>query len=80
MEVFLSCEINLDRARPGTPAAVRTVEKVQAALSRALGYLANVEKIMSGPPSVEWLLNGDALARYIVFLVANRCARLPAAA
>lgn len=73
VHVFYSCEVNLDRARPGTPAAVRTVQRVLDAMARALGYLKNVEKYAAGPPSVDWLLDGELLARYIVFLMAARC-------
>ena len=76
IEVYYSMEINLERARPGTPAAVRTVEKVKSVLARALGFLVNVDHL-DGPPTVEWLLDGNALARYISYLMANRCVQRP---
>ena len=73
MESYYSSAINLERPRPGQPAAEATLIKWKRAAQRFGGYVKHVER-RPQPPSLEMLVDGGLLARYISFLFDTRCA------
>ncbi len=62
--------VHLDRS--GASHSARTVESVSGSALRFLGYLRNVERV-PGPSSLAEVLDGEALARYVAFLLTVRC-------
>jgi len=59
--------LNLERARPGSPAATATVEKYVSSLLRYLGFCVRVQGVKGA--SATLLLRGDVLMRYLAFMV-----------
>jgi hypothetical protein len=70
---YLSAHINLDRPASSAPNAPSTVSKVSEDVARYLGYLINVEG-RPGVASMEWLLDGEAIMRFVAWAQHIRCA------
>jgi hypothetical protein len=73
VERWYASTINLERPRPGAPAADATLAKWQQSTLGLLGYVINVERRRI-PPSLDVLLDGGLLARFTAFLLETRCA------
>lgn len=73
LSVYLSAHINLDRPASSAPNAPSTVSKVIEDSARYLGYLSNVEE-RPGVASMECLLDGEAIMRYVGWAHHIRCA------
>lgn len=70
---YYTSPINLERPRPGQPAADATLDKWLKATRRLVGYVIHVEGRKQAP-SLEPLLDGSLLSRYVAFLFDTRCA------
>lgn len=73
-KMYSTAAVQLDR--PGGVQAARSVDNVLASALRFLGFVSRVER-HAAPPTLLWVLDGEALARYVSFSLTVRCVALP---
>ena len=69
-KLYSTAAVQLDR--PGGVQAARSVDNVLASALRFLGFVSRVER-NAAPPTLTWVLDGEALARYVSFSLTVRC-------